>query len=78
MSRRAPRSERLGQPSQHKRPDAFSGGFSRQVSNLVEAIGVQDGARLPGGRRQAARQRTERDGVSVDAALIARIEAIHD
>jgi (2R)-3-sulfolactate dehydrogenase (NADP+) len=59
-------------------PSAFSGGFSRQVSNLVEAIGVQDGARLPGGRRQAARQRTERDGVSVDAALIARIEAIHD
>lgn len=58
-------------------PSAFSGGFSRQVSNLVEAIAVQDGARLPGGRRQAARQRTERDGVSVDAALIARIEAIH-
>lgn len=58
-------------------PSAFSGGFSHQVSNLVAAIAAQDGTRLPGGRRQAARLRTERDGVLVDAALIERIEAIH-
>ncbi|MXN45185.1 Ldh family oxidoreductase [Shinella kummerowiae] len=57
-------------------PSAFSGGFSHQVSSLVHAIAAQDGARLPGGRRQAARQRTERDGVSVDSALIERLEAL--
>lgn len=56
-------------------PSAFSEGFAHRVSNLVEAIAAQDGARLPGGRRQAARRRTERDGVSVDAALIERIES---
>jgi len=37
---------------------------------------VQDGTRLPGGRRQAARQRTGRDGVSVDSALVERIEVL--
>lgn len=56
-------------------PSVFSEGFSPQVAALIEAIAAQDGARLPGGRRQAARQRTERGGVSVDTALIERIEA---
>lgn len=56
-------------------PSAFSAGFSQQVTNLVAAITAQHGARLPGGRRQAARQRTGRDGVLVDASLIERIEA---
>ncbi|MCR6502437.1 Ldh family oxidoreductase [Shinella sp. CPCC 101442] len=56
-------------------PSAFSGGFPHQVAALIDAIAAQDGARLPGGRRQAARQRTEREGVTVDAALIERIEA---
>ncbi len=56
-------------------PSAFSAGFSQQVTNLVAAITAQHGARLPGGRRQAARERTGRDGVLVDASLIERIEA---
>lgn len=56
-------------------PSAFSPTFSPQVANLLGAITGQEGARLPGGRRRAARQRTERDGVAVDAALIERIEA---
>ncbi|HEV7247923.1 MAG TPA: Ldh family oxidoreductase [Shinella sp.] len=57
-------------------PSAFSAGFSQQVANLLGAITSQEGARLPGGRRQAARQRTERDGVPADPALIERIEAL--
>lgn len=56
-------------------PSAFSEGFSHQITGLLGAITSQDGARLPGGRRQAARRRTERDGVPVDAALVERIEA---
>lgn len=54
-------------------PAAFSGGFAQQVAGLVAAIAAQDNARLPGSRRRAARARTERDGVAVDAALIERI-----
>lgn len=57
-------------------PSAFSEVFSRQVASLAGAIAAQEGARLPGTRRRAARQRTEREGVSVDAALIERIEAL--
>ncbi|MDX3974912.1 Ldh family oxidoreductase [Shinella sp.] len=57
-------------------PSAFSAGFSQQVANLLGAITTQEGARLPGGRRQAARQRTERDSVPADPALIERIEAL--
>ncbi|MGQ3213429.1 MAG: Ldh family oxidoreductase [Shinella sp.] len=57
-------------------PAAFSEGFSQQVASLLGAIAAQEGARLPGGRRQAARRRTERDGVPVDAALIERIETL--
>ncbi|MEO5325972.1 Ldh family oxidoreductase [Mesorhizobium sp. CC13] len=54
---------------------AFSAGFSRQVASLVEAI-VGQGGRLPGGGRQAARRRTEREGVLVDAGLANRIEVL--
>lgn len=57
-------------------PAAFSATFSRQVARLAEAIAGQEGARLPGSRRQAARARAERQGVVVDAALAARIESL--
>ncbi|MEZ5784438.1 MAG: Ldh family oxidoreductase [Rhizobiaceae bacterium] len=56
-------------------PAAFSAGFPQQVTGLVNAIAAQEGARLPGARRQAARRRTESEGVLVDSALIERIEA---
>lgn len=57
-------------------PSAFSDGFSAQVAGLVDAIAAQEGARLPGAGRQAARRRTESGGVRVDPALIQRIEAL--
>jgi (2R)-3-sulfolactate dehydrogenase (NADP+) len=57
-------------------PSAFSGVFPQQVASLVDAIAAQEGARLPGARRQAARRRTEGDGVLVDPALVERIEAL--
>jgi (2R)-3-sulfolactate dehydrogenase (NADP+) len=57
-------------------PPAFSNGFSHQVEGLLGAIVAQAGARLPGGRRRAARERTEQVGVPVDAALVERIEAL--
>jgi (2R)-3-sulfolactate dehydrogenase (NADP+) len=57
-------------------PAAFSGIFPQQIAGLTGAIAEQEGARLPGTRRRAARRRMESDGVPVDAALIDRIEAL--
>ena len=55
-------------------PAAFSGtGFAESMDRLVQAITAQEGARLPGARRAANRQRIEAEGVRVDAALMERI-----
>jgi (2R)-3-sulfolactate dehydrogenase (NADP+) len=55
---------------------AFSTAFSHQVASLLGAIAAQANARLPGGGRQAARRRTEREGVLVDTDLVGRIDAL--
>ena len=57
-------------------PQAFGGaGFSDAITRLARSITDQDGARLPGRRRAEARKRTEKEGVSVDDALMDRIKA---
>lgn len=56
-------------------PGAFADGFLAHVEDLLEAMLAQDGVRLPGARRLAARDRSARDGVEVDAALLQQIEA---
>ena len=52
--------------------DAFAAG----VAGLVEAIRSQEGAHLPGDGRRAKRLASQRDGVAVNTATLARIEAI--
>ena len=54
-------------------PEAFVDGFSGRIAALAEAIEMQEGARLPGARRRAARKRTEVEGVAVDDALALRL-----
>jgi (2R)-3-sulfolactate dehydrogenase (NADP+) len=55
-------------------PGAFAGAdFSGNINALVDAITGQDEARLPGARRKANRERIEREGTVVEAALIERI-----
>lgn len=44
-------------------------GYLDHLARLVESIDGQDGARLPGSRRIAARDRAAREGVLVSAAL---------
>ena len=57
-------------------PGAFAGAqFTPAIDALCASIVEQDGARLPGARRKANRARIERDGVSVDDALMQRIAA---
>lgn len=58
-------------------PDATSGGlFAERVPALAAAITDQPGARLPGRRRAAARVRADRDGITIDAKLLAQIRAL--
>jgi (2R)-3-sulfolactate dehydrogenase (NADP+) len=58
-------------------PDVTSGGaFDARVERLVEAIAAQPEARVPGRRRLAARAEADAHGIAVDAALLARIEAL--
>ena len=54
-------------------PDAFAEGFGGRMADLIAAVAGQDGARLPGSRRRAARARTTAEGILVDDALLARI-----
>lgn len=56
-------------------PDAFAPGFLDRVADIASAMLLQEGVRLPGDRRLAARSRTARDGVDVDDALLAKIRS---
>ena len=54
-------------------PSAHAPGFTTRIGELADAIEAQDGARLPGARRKAARERTESEGVALDADLANRL-----
>lgn len=57
-------------------PVAFSAAaFAPALHRLAASITGQPGARLPGSRRKANAARISREGVVVDAALLARIES---
>lgn len=51
-------------------------GFADRLEALVAAIEAQPGARLPGARRAENRARIEAEGVRVDPALKARLDAL--
>jgi (2R)-3-sulfolactate dehydrogenase (NADP+) len=56
-------------------PAAFGGSLDHFAA-LAASIEAQPGARLPGARRLAARDKAKRDGVAVTEALLAEIEAL--
>jgi (2R)-3-sulfolactate dehydrogenase (NADP+) len=47
-----------------------------RVAALVRAVEAEGEARLPGSRRLALREKARRDGVSVDAGLLAQVRAL--
>lgn len=56
-------------------PGTFSGdGFHQRIGDLLNAIRAQDGARLPGARRLAARKNVPGRGITVPLALHERIK----
>lgn len=58
-------------------PGATAGaGFAPALDRLAAAIEAQDGARLPGARRMAARARALEWGVDVDSSFLSRIRAL--
>lgn len=58
-------------------PQASSGGdYAERIAALTGAIHAQKGARLPGDGRGAARARAGRDGVAVNAAVLAKVRAL--
>jgi (2R)-3-sulfolactate dehydrogenase (NADP+) len=56
-------------------PAAF-GGSGEHVARLIASIEAQAGARLPGSRRVTARRKAASEGLRVDDALAASIEAL--
>jgi (2R)-3-sulfolactate dehydrogenase (NADP+) len=63
-------SPRTGQFFIALNPETFSGpGFLDRMETLFETILSQEGARLPGGRRLEARERTATEGVTIRKAL---------
>lgn len=52
-------------------PAAFDTGFAARIETLFAAMLAQEGVRLPGDRRLAARAQAAREGVEVDQATIA-------
>ncbi len=54
-------------------PDAFAPGFLDRIEDLLGAMLAQEGVRLPGDRRLAAREKAEREGVDVDEAMLAKV-----
>jgi (2R)-3-sulfolactate dehydrogenase (NADP+) len=58
-------------------PDATSGGgFAERIASLTRAIADQEGARLPGSGRRAARARISREGVAVPRTLLEKVRAL--
>ncbi len=57
-------------------PKMFSGKvFDTQVAALKKSIVSQPGARLPNARREANQKRLKREGLPIDAALLARLKS---
>lgn len=57
-------------------PEAFGDGAAERFAGLAASIEKQPGARLPGRRRLDLRRKAGRDGLAVEAGLLAEIAAI--
>lgn len=55
---------------------ASGGAFAERMNTLAAVIAAQHGARLPGERRLALRERAAREGVAISAALHAELLAL--
>lgn len=57
-------------------PTTFSGGiFDKQIAALTDSIVAQHDARLPNSRREANIERLSKEGLPIDASLLARLRS---
>ncbi len=57
-------------------PPTFSGGlFTKRIASLVKSITSQDGARLPNDRRVANQKRLAKEGLPIEAGLLATLRS---
>ncbi|MFM8746474.1 MAG: Ldh family oxidoreductase [Aestuariivirga sp.] len=57
-------------------PTLFAGGaFARQVTALAKSITSQEGARLPNSRREANIKRLSKEGLSINRALLEKLQS---
>ena len=68
----------MGRDKKNPKPfDATAfGGSAEHFAQLTSAIEVQPGTRLPGSRRLTSRHKAAADGLAVNDALVAEIEAL--
>ena len=59
-------------------PSAFGGDAISRFTLLASSIEQQDGARLPGARRLAARAKAASEGLNISEALLAEIAAVRE
>lgn len=57
-------------------PAMAGGNFLERLEVLLDAISSQEGTRLPGAKREAARERAQREGISVPAHVIEEIRQL--
>jgi len=59
-------------------PEAFSGRthFLKRVEVIMASITSQEGARIPGARREALRKQAAESGLSVPSNLVAEVKGI--
>ena len=57
-------------------PAAFGPGFMARMSVLLAEMAAEPGVRSPGGTRLVHRQKAEKEGLSLSAALLAELQAL--
>lgn len=59
-------------------PDAFAGRdhFLERIETIMESIAVQEGARIPGSRREGLREKAAKEGLTVPANLVEEAKAL--
>ena len=57
-------------------PKKFNSNYSNSIKSLIESIIVQEGARLPGSKRQAAFQKNQNQEIEISEQLLERINQI--
>jgi (2R)-3-sulfolactate dehydrogenase (NADP+) len=57
-------------------PEKFNSNYTNSIKSLIDSISAQEGARLPGSKRQAAFQKNQNQEIEISDQLLERINQI--